>query len=43
MATKKVPDALEFKRWKHEEQQKIDFEAYLKRRLKMSRLRRKVR
>jgi len=31
---KKVPDALEFKRWKGEERQKVDFEAYLKRRLR---------
>ena len=42
MAKKNVSDASEFKRWKHEEQQKMDFEAYLKRRLKMSRIRRKV-
>jgi hypothetical protein len=42
MSKKKVPDALEFRRWKREEQQKVDFEAYLKERLKTSRQRRSL-
>ena len=38
MATKKVSDVLEFKRWKHEEPRRIDFGVYLKGRTEASRL-----